>query len=89
VAADEQLRDGAFVDFCVYYLVHVPYADVFAVERFMHRALPGRRAFPIETKERGSLSEWLDCSQRDLRRDFRDLAKDSVRAEPHRRLPRH
>ena len=28
----------AFVDFYVYYLVPVPYADVFAVERFMHRA---------------------------------------------------
>ena len=32
----------AFVDFYVYYLVPVPYADAFAVERFMHRALPGR-----------------------------------------------
>ena len=58
----------AFVDFYVYYLVPVPYADVFAVERFMHRALPGRKAFPSETKERGNLSEWFDCSQRDLRR---------------------
>ena len=66
----------AFVDFYVYYLVPVPYADVFAVERFMHRALPGRKAFPSETKERGNLSEWFDCSQRDLRRAFRDLAKD-------------
>ena len=55
----------AFVDFYVYYLVPVPYADVFAVERFMHRALPGRKAFPSETKERGNLSEWFDCSQRD------------------------
>ena len=66
----------AFVDFYVYYLVPVQYADVFAIERFMHRALPGRKAFPSETKERGNLSEWFDCSQRDLRRAFRDLAKD-------------
>jgi hypothetical protein len=41
------------------------------------RALPGRKAFPSETKERGNLSEWLGCSQGDLlRRAFRDLAKD-------------
>lgn len=39
-------------------LAHVPYADVLAVERLMHRALPGRKALPSETKERGSVPGW-------------------------------
>ena len=79
----------AFVDFSVYYLVPVPYADVFAVERFMHRALPERKAFPSETKERGNLSEWFDCSQAARPAPRLPRPRQGPDAEPHRRLSRH
>ena len=65
-----------FVSFFVHYLVPVPYPDVFRVEAFLHKHLPGRVPFPAEAKDRTRLSEWFDCSPRDLRRAFVALAKD-------------
>ena len=46
------------------------------VEAFLHKHLPGRVPFPAEAKDRTRLSEWFDCSPRDLRRAFVALAKD-------------
>jgi hypothetical protein len=66
-----------FVNFWVTYLVPVPYADVFAIERFLHDNISGRVPFPTQTRDRTRLlSEWFDCTPRDLRRAFIALAKD-------------
>jgi hypothetical protein len=65
---------AVFVNFWVYYLVPVPYADVFTTERYLHGSVSGRVPFP--TRDRTRLSEWFDCTPRDLRRAFIALAKD-------------
>jgi hypothetical protein len=57
-----------FVNFWVHYLVPVPYADVFTIERFLHDNLSGRVPFPSPNRDRTRLSEWFDCTPRDLRR---------------------
>ena len=44
-----------FVSFFVHYLVPVPYPDVFRVEAFLHKHLPGRVPFPAEAKDRTRL----------------------------------
>jgi hypothetical protein len=57
-----------FVNLWVHYLVPVPYADVFTIERFLHDNLSGRVPFPSPNRDRTRLSEWFDCTPRDLRR---------------------
>jgi hypothetical protein len=78
----------AFINFYIYALVGVQYADVFAVERFLHNELSGRIHFPkhlhdaARTRQTpsppgvGNPSEWFDTTERDLRHALRSLARE-------------